>query len=44
VDLLDNNALDNNALDNNALDNNALDNEDALDKALDKAILASKFN
>jgi hypothetical protein len=38
VDLLDNNALDNNALDNNALDNNALD------KALDKAILASKFN
>ena len=31
-------------LDNNALDNNALDDKDALDKALDEAILASEFD
>jgi hypothetical protein len=31
-------------LNNNALDNNALNNKDALDKALDKAILAGEFN
>jgi hypothetical protein len=33
-----------NLLNNNALDNNALNNKDALDKALDKAILAGEFN
>jgi hypothetical protein len=41
---LNNNALNNNALNNNALNNNALDNKDTLNKALNKAILASEFN
>jgi hypothetical protein len=31
-------------LDDDALDNNALDDKDALDKALDKAILAGEFD
>jgi len=31
-------------LDNNALNNNTLDNKDALDKALNKAILAGEFD
>ena len=31
-------------LDNNALDNNVLDNKDALDKALNEAILAGEFD
>jgi hypothetical protein len=33
-----------NLLNNNALNNDALDNKNALDKALDKAILAGEFN
>jgi hypothetical protein len=31
-------------LDDNALDNDALDDKDALDKALDEAILAGEFD
>jgi len=31
-------------LDNNALNNDALNNKDALNKALDEAILAGEFN
>jgi hypothetical protein len=31
-------------LDDNALDNDALNDEDALDKALDEAILAGEFD